>query len=472
MSDYVPSAPAEATFTVLADLLARVPASAGGPFDKLKNDPASVPGKGYPSKAVFDAIRASGLSVPWWDVAASYKTGAVVLYGAAIYVALADTAGDQPDATPAKWKDMTAGGGGGGPPAAHAASHTNGTDQIADAIPTGSPGAKSGLMSAADAKAIDDLPTTYLGLHAKADSAATADTATTATTATSATTAGHATTADSATTATTATTATNAGHATTADSATTATSATTAGSATTAATATTALGVTETGGPTALAMAAVTDGQVLARSGATVTGKSVGSTAGTLCAGDDKRLLAGVECPAGQRIYYSQLPTAAASFLTISASAYFVFVGRTVVSLTPKYVELYLSAIAAGTVGAELGLFSSVSPPQKSSLSLTKITSTNTLDSLTSGLGVKRNTNAFSTAIAAGTYLWAGCRFAFGTTQPTVWGHTLDMGEGAILATTSSGAFSLNNSFTGSTIASSTTATPSAQAPMLRITLD
>ena len=34
--------------------------------------------------------------------------------------------------------------------------------------------------------------------------------------------------------------------------------------------------------------------------------------------------------------------------------------------------------------------------------------------------GIKRNTAAFATAVTAGTHLWAVCRFAMATTQPTI----------------------------------------------------
>lgn len=48
-------------------------------------------------------------------------------------------------------------------------------------------------------------------------------------------------------------------------------------------------GLRETGGPTLLSMGAVADGGVLVRSGTTITSKAIGTSAGTVAAGDDAR---------------------------------------------------------------------------------------------------------------------------------------------------------------------------------------
>jgi hypothetical protein len=48
--------------------------------------------------------------------------------------------------------------------------------------------------------------------------------------------------------------------------------------------------IDESGGPTSLAVAAIADGALLARVGTTVVGKAIGTTAGTVAAGDDARL--------------------------------------------------------------------------------------------------------------------------------------------------------------------------------------
>ena len=139
-----------------------------------------------------------------------------------------------------------------------------------------------------------------------------------------------------------------------------------------------------------------------------------------------------------QRVFISLLGPGSAGFLLISGTAYFVYLGRVTVSVIPKYVEFHVSTVGAGAQTAEVGLFSSTSAPNKAGLSMTKLVSTETVDSLTS-TGVKRNTSAFSTEVSARTYLWAGVRTAMATTQPTIWGLAVDMAQGNILRLTSSG---------------------------------
>lgn len=51
-----------------------------------------------------------------------------------------------------------------------------------------------------------------------------------------------------------------------------------------------ARGLRETGGPTTLTMSSVADGEILYRTGSTIDGKAVGTTAGSLAAGDDSRI--------------------------------------------------------------------------------------------------------------------------------------------------------------------------------------
>lgn len=168
-----------------------------------------------------------------------------------------------------------------------------------------------------------------------------------------------------------------------------------------------------------------------------------------------------------QRVLMSNLVPGNAGFLLISGTAYFVYLGKTTSSITPKHVEFHVSSAGGGSQTAEVGFFSSTSAPNKTSQSLTKIVSTGTVDAL-NGTGVKRNTNAFSTAVNAGTHLWAGIRTAMNTTQPTIWGIGIDMAQGQVLSTSSAGALTAAGPWTGSTIAAST----SVICPDLRGVLD
>jgi hypothetical protein len=168
-----------------------------------------------------------------------------------------------------------------------------------------------------------------------------------------------------------------------------------------------------------------------------------------------------------QRIFKTCLPSFAGGITLTSGTAYFVYVGRAITSITPKYVEFYVSTVGAGTQTAEVGLFSTTNPPYKSAQTFTKIVATGTVDSLTS-TGVKRNTSAFTQSVSSGTHIWAGIRTAMATTQPTIYGCYMDNSQGHIQSTASSGVLTGTGPWSGSLIAAGTTV----QCPELRVTLD
>lgn len=169
----------------------------------------------------------------------------------------------------------------------------------------------------------------------------------------------------------------------------------------------------------------------------------------------------------GGRQFQSTLSNHGTAFLLLTGVAYFVYVGQVVAAVTPKFVEVQVTTIGAGAQTAEVGLFSSPLGPNKAGQSLTKLTATGTVDALTA-LGVKRNTTAFTTPIAAGTHLWAGMRTAMATTQPTCIALGYDMAGGRILSTAAAGVLTGAGPFAGAIIAAS-----AAQVcPDLRVTLD
>lgn len=174
------------------------------------------------------------------------------------------------------------------------------------------------------------------------------------------------------------------------------------------------------------------------------------------------------ELSQGQRVLKSDAGRAAvATFLTITGTAYYIYVGRIVRASTVAFCEFHVTTAGAGAQTAEIGLFSSTNPPNKSGQTLTKIVATGTVDSVTT-TGVKRNTTTFARAISAGTHLWAAIRFAMATTQPTCAGLAQDMSQGHIHTTTGGGALTGLSAVSG-TIPAIGTATV---APDVRVTLD
>ena len=169
--------------------------------------------------------------------------------------------------------------------------------------------------------------------------------------------------------------------------------------------------------------------------------------------------------PQVPNIYNSQL-SGNAGFLLLTGVAYFVYLGPTPGIIIPKFVEFHVSVIGAGTQTAEVGLFSTPAAPNKAGQSLSKLVSTGTVGALTA-TGVVRNSSAFATSIPANTFLWAGIRTAMVTTQPTIWGLGIDMGEGQVLSTASAGVLTGTGPWIGAIITAST----SVIAPDLRASL-
>lgn len=155
------------------------------------------------------------------------------------------------------------------------------------------------------------------------------------------------------------------------------------------------------------------------------------------------------------------------TFLLVSATAYFVYLGRTLQAITPKFVEFWVTTLGAGTQVAEIGLFSSPNPPNKTAQNMTLLVSTATLDSLTT-TGIKRNTSAFATSIPANTHLWAGIRTAMATTQPTLRSVQDDWGQGLIETLASAAALTTAGPWAGVIPAAAT----QILCPALKVTMD
>ena len=160
---------------------------------------------------------------------------------------------------------------------------------------------------------------------------------------------------------------------------------------------------------------------------------------------------------------------AMSTLLTTSDTAYWVYMGYTLKSITIKYVEVRVTTGGAGAQTAEVALASSTSPPNKGNQTLTKLTADGTLGDLTT-TGVKRNTTAFNSgngyACAAGVHLWAGIRTAMATTQPTFRSVGEDYGGGQYLTTATAGALTGAGPWTG------TISSAFAACPYLKVMLD
>jgi hypothetical protein len=168
-------------------------------------------------------------------------------------------------------------------------------------------------------------------------------------------------------------------------------------------------------------------------------------------------------------IYKSPLSTSGNAFQMVDGQAQFVYVGRTTAPVTPLYVEFYVSVVGTGILtGCEVGIFSSTLPPNKSAgQSLTKIEASGAVDSILVGVGIKRNTAAFSTLVPANTYLWAGIRTSTSINEPQLVGLVNDFSEGFCLKTAASGALTGAGPFAGVLITQSTLP----QSPDLRVAL-
>lgn len=171
-----------------------------------------------------------------------------------------------------------------------------------------------------------------------------------------------------------------------------------------------------------------------------------------------------------QRCVLSRLgPAPAGPVLLTTGTAYFTYLGYSIVPLTPKYVECYCEVIGAGAQTAELGLFSSPLAPNKAGQALTKVVATGAIGAL-GVAGVIRNTAAFAVVVPAGTHLWAGMRTAMAVTQPTMSSLGGDMQEGFVLTAAGAGVLTGAGPWAGLVVAAAIAAT--GVAPDLRLTLD
>lgn len=150
------------------------------------------------------------------------------------------------------------------------------------------------------------------------------------------------------------------------------------------------------------------------------------------------------------RILRGALEETETSAAPTGAQAYFMYVGLTTRACTPKHVAVRVTGLGIGTQVAGCGFFSTPSPPNKGGQTVTKIVASMSMDSMIASNGVKRNTSAFTTEIAAGTHLWMGFMVDFGAgTLPNFRQSLGDWAQGNFLVTASATAFDSASTWTG-----------------------
>lgn len=141
-----------------------------------------------------------------------------------------------------------------------------------------------------------------------------------------------------------------------------------------------------------------------------------------------------------QNIFRPALPFLGGTLLTVSSTAYALYIDYFAEPVTIRFVELILSVNAAGAQVAEVGLASTPSAPNKAGQNYTILVADGAVDDLTVGAGtVKRNTTAFSAGagyvVPAGTHVWACFRAAMGATQPNFNAASANFGQAQALST-------------------------------------
>lgn len=159
---------------------------------------------------------------------------------------------------------------------------------------------------------------------------------------------------------------------------------------------------------------------------------------------------------------------------SVSGTAYWVYLTQIREDMQlGGNVSLHCTTVGAGTQVAEVCLASSPSGPNRASKQLTRIVASNSLLTLTAGVGLKRATGPLTSGgvaadVAAGTHLWIGFRQAMQTTQAIFWSLAGDKMNGEILVTAGCAALDTIGTVTGALVAAAVTA----QAPDVNFTID
>lgn len=149
--------------------------------------------------------------------------------------------------------------------------------------------------------------------------------------------------------------------------------------------------------------------------------------------------------------------------LQTTNTAYFTYLGRVRVSTQFNYVKCGVTVVASGgTPTNEVGLFSTTSEPTGGSMTLRKIASSASMDSLTAAVATSGNQSGspLRAFVLRGTYLWAGIYINGYSTAPTLLSMARDSQSGCVLTTSTPTAFASGTTWTGSVPADAIDSSP------------
>jgi hypothetical protein len=151
----------------------------------------------------------------------------------------------------------------------------------------------------------------------------------------------------------------------------------------------------------------------------------------------------------GQQSFANRFFRTAGNVLMPSNTAYFTFIGKTTSTVIINHVFSQIQTGGAGSQVSEIGLFTTITDPNGSGLSFTKLVSTGNVSTF-GGFGtVISNTTAFAQSVPIDTYLWAGIRCGFSSTQPTLITSGGDKGTGNGQSASNSGLLTGAGPWTG-----------------------
>ncbi len=119
-------------------------------------------------------------------------------------------------------------------------------------------------------------------------------------------------------------------------------------------------------------------------------------------------------------VLMSRLTETSGGALTGNGTAYFCCVGFRPAGEIVKRVKFGVSVKGAGTQTAEVAVAYSLTPPDGSAKTLTKVWADGALDNIVTAAGVFGNASDNTVVLPCDAYVWLGLRTALGTTQPTV----------------------------------------------------
>jgi hypothetical protein len=157
--------------------------------------------------------------------------------------------------------------------------------------------------------------------------------------------------------------------------------------------------------------------------------------------------------PSGARFWIGPLASVGGSAgIPANDTAYWQYIGLTSAAFTPQHVQFrYTGFDSSPPTSPTVALASTPSAPNRAGQTLT-VLEAKALPSLGSST-IYQNTTAFSTSVPAGTHLWIGFRWAtagdsFSGAVPNIQ-TGLDLGQGALLVTSGSGALTTSSTYTG-----------------------